>query len=121
MILFDMGPSIGIEINNLKPSHSGNTSFAICANFDVKTQLKLLAMAFDQDLTCLIFPLRLADLPMKNSRKAQWGHLSSMNFNGFRSLRLYFSLKCAFPMIKIIAQWEHQLHAITFDEGFNQD
>ena len=76
-------------------------SFAIFVNFDVKKkQLKLLAMAFDQDLTCLIFPLRWAHLPMKNSCKAQWVHLFSINFNGFQSFRLYFSLKCPFPMIK---------------------
>ena len=60
-------------------------------------------MAFDQDLTkvtCLIFPLRWAHLPMKNSRKAQSVHLFPMNFNGFRSSCLYFTLKCPFPMIK---------------------
>ena len=38
--------------------------------------MKLLAMAFDQDLTCLIFPLLWAHLRIKNS------------------------LKCPFPMIK---------------------
>ena len=36
----------------------------------------------------------------KNSRKAQCVHLFSMNFNGFRSFCLYFSLKCPFLMIK---------------------
>ena len=57
-------------------------------------------VAFDQDLTCLICPLRWAHLPLTNSRKAQWVHLFLMNFNGFQSFRLYFSLKCPFPMIK---------------------
>ena len=42
-----------------------NLSFTICANFDVKKQLKFLVMAFDQDLTCFIFPLRLAHLPIQ--------------------------------------------------------
>ena len=37
---------------------------------------------------------------IQNSRKAQWVHLFSMNFNGFRSFCLYFSLKCPFAMIK---------------------
>ena len=60
-----------------------NLSFTIFANFDVKKQLKLLAMAFNQDLICLIFPLRWAHLPIKNSCKAQWVHLFLMNFNGF--------------------------------------
>ena len=66
----------------------------------MKKQLKLLAMAYDKDLTCLIFPLRWAHLRVQNSHKAQGVHLFSMNFNGFQSFRLYFSLKCPFPMIK---------------------
>ena len=33
-------------------------SFAIFAIFDLKRQLKLLEMAFDQVQTCLIFPFR---------------------------------------------------------------
>ena len=35
-------------------------SFAIFALFNVKRQLKLLEMAYDQVQTCLIFPLRWA-------------------------------------------------------------
>ena len=58
-------------------------SFAIFAIFDLKRQLKLLEMAFDQVQTCLIFPFRWAHFPMKNSRKAQWVHPFSMNFNDF--------------------------------------
>ena len=38
-------------------------SLAIFAIFDVKELLKLLAMVFDQYLTCLIFPLRWAYFP----------------------------------------------------------
>ena len=49
-------------------------SFAIFAIFDLKRQLKLLEMAFDQVQTCLIFPFRWAHFPIKNSRKAQWVH-----------------------------------------------
>ena len=70
--------------------------FAIIAIFDLKRQLKLLEMAFDQVQTCLIFPFRWAHFPIKNSRKAQWVHPFSMNFNGFRSVCLYFSLKVHF-------------------------
>ena len=96
-----MGPSIGIGINNLKPSHSGNTyPLRFLLILMLKKQLKLLAMAFDQDLTCLIFPLRWAHLPIKNSHKAQWVHLFSINFDGFRPFRLYFILKWPFPKIK---------------------
>ena len=54
-------------------------SFAIFANFYVKNQLKLLAMAFDQDLTCLIFPLQWGCFPIKSSRNAQWVHLFSLD------------------------------------------
>ena len=67
-------------------------SFATFAIFDLKIQLKLLEMAFDQVQTCLIFPFRWAHFPIKNSRKAQWVHPFSMDFNGFRSVCLYFSL-----------------------------
>ena len=49
-------------------------SFAIIAIFDLKGQLKLLEMAFDQVQTCLIFPFRWAHFPIKNSRKVQWVH-----------------------------------------------
>ena len=47
-------------------------SFAIFAICDLKRQLKLLEMAFDQVQTCLIFPFRWAYFPIKNSSKAQW-------------------------------------------------
>ena len=57
-------------------------------------------MACDQVLICLIFPLRWGSFPIKISRNAKWIQLCSMNFNCFRSFRLYFSLKCPFPMIK---------------------
>ena len=80
-------------------------SFAIFAIFDLKRQLKLLEMAFDQVQTCLIFPFRWAHFPIKNSRKSQWVHPFSMNFNGFQSVCLYFSLKVHF-------RWEH--HNIIF-------
>ena len=49
-------------------------SFAIFAIFDVKRQLKLLEMAYDQVLTCLIFPLRWTCFPIKIGRNAQWVH-----------------------------------------------
>ena len=84
-------------------------SFAIFAIFDLKIQLKLLEMAFDQVQTCLIFPFRWAHFPIKNSRKAQWVHPFSMNVNGFHSVCLYFSLKVHFSMGT----------QYTFDEGMS--
>ena len=71
-------------------------SFAIFAIFDLKRQLKLLEMAFNQVQTCLIFPFRWSHFPIKNSRKAQWVRPFSINFNGFRSVCLYFSLYVQF-------------------------
>ena len=68
-------------------------SFAIFAIFDLKKQLKLLAMAFNQFLTCLIVPLRWACFPIKTSRNAQWVHLFSVIF---RLFTLFFSLKVHF-------------------------
>ena len=67
-------------------------SFAIFAICDLKRQLKLLEMAFDEVQTCLIFPFRWAHFPIKNSRKAQWVHPFLMNSNGSRAVCLYFSL-----------------------------
>ena len=58
-------------------------SFVIFAIFDLKRQLKLLEMAFDQVQTCLIFPFQWGHFPIINSRKAQWVHPFSMIFNGF--------------------------------------
>ena len=86
-------------------------SFAIFAIWDLKRQLKLLEMAFDQVKTCLIFPFRWAHFPIKNSRKAQWVHPISMNFNGSRPVCLYFSLKSIFDE-KIIFQWEPHILSI---------
>ena len=63
-------------------------SFPIFAIFDLKRQLKLLEMAFDQVQTCLIFPLRWACFPIKIGRNAQWEHLFSMCFDDF--LTIYF-------------------------------
>ena len=47
-------------------------------------------MAFDQDLTCLIFPFRLAGFPIKIGRNAQWEHLFSMDFDDFPLFTLFF-------------------------------
>ena len=57
--------------------------FAIFVIFDQERQLKLLEMAFDQDQTCLIFPLRWACFPIRIGRNAQWEHLFSMDFDDF--------------------------------------
>ena len=74
--------------------------FAIFAIFDLKRQLKLLEMAFDQVQTCLIFPFRLAHFPIKNSRKAQWEHLFSMYLDGLSIIYLSFQSKAPFSMKK---------------------
>ena len=55
-------------------------TFPIFANFDLK---KTTEMAFDQDITCLIFPFRWACIPIKIGRNAQWIHLFSMDFDDF--------------------------------------
>ena len=69
-------------------------SFAIFAISDLKRQLKVLEMAYnDQVLTCLTFPLQWACFPIKTSRIAQWVHLFSMDFDDSRSFLLCFSLK----------------------------
>ena len=47
-------------------------------------------------------PYRWAHFPIKHSRKVQWVHPFPMNFNGFRSVCLYFSLKVHF-------RWEHHI------------
>ena len=91
-------------------------SFMIFAIFDLKRQLKVLEMPFDQVQTCLIFPSRWAQFPIKNSRKAQLVHPFSMNFNGFRSVCLYFSL------YKSIFYEKNDLSMgtpYTFDEGMS--
>ena len=66
-------------------------SFAFFAIFDLKRQLKLLEMAFNQSQTYLIFPFRWAHFPINNRHKLQWVHPFSINFNGFRPVCLYFS------------------------------
>ena len=60
-----------------------HSSFAIFAIFDLKRQLKLLEMAFDQVQTYLIFLFRWAGFPIKFGRNAQWEHLFSMYFDDF--------------------------------------
>ena len=67
-----------------------HSSFAIFAIFDLKRQLKLLEMAFDQVQTCLIFPFRWAGFPIKFGRNAQWEHLFSMCFDEFLTIYSIF-------------------------------
>ena len=67
-----------------------HSSFAISAIFDLKGQLKLLEMDFDQVQTCLIFPFRWAGFPIKFGRNAQWEHLFSMYFDDFCTSYLIF-------------------------------
>ena len=45
---------------------------------------------FDQYLTCLIFPLRWACIPIKIGRNAQWEHLFSMDFDDLSTIYLIF-------------------------------
>ena len=86
--------------------------FAIFAIFDLKRQLKLLEMAFDQVQTCLIFPFRWAHFPKKNSRKAQWEHLFLMYFDDLSIIYLSFQCKAPFLDEKVISQWEHHILSI---------
>ena len=65
-------------------------SFAIFAIFDLKRQLKLLAMPCDLFLTCLLFSLGLASFPIKTSQIAQWVHLFSMDFDDFSTIYRIF-------------------------------
>ena len=65
-------------------------SFSIFSIFDVKIQLKLREMAYDQVQTCLIFPLRWAGFPIKFGRNAQWEHLFSMYFDDSLPISLFF-------------------------------
>ena len=77
-------------------------TFAIFANFDLK---KTTEMAFDQDLTCFIFPFRWACFPIKIGRNAQWVHLFLMDFDDFLTIYLIFDGKS-------ISQWEHHIPSI---------
>ena len=61
-------------------------------------------MAFDQDLTCSIFPVRWA-CQKKIGRNAQWVHLFSMDFDDFLTIYLIFNGKS-------ISQWEHHIPSI---------
>ena len=65
-------------------------SFAIFAIFDVKRQLKLPEMAYNQVLTCLTFLLRWACFPIKIGQNAQWVHLFSMDFDDFFTIYFIF-------------------------------
>ena len=62
-------------------------------------------MAFDQDLTCLIFPFRWACFPIKIGRNAQWVHSFSIDFDEFSIIYLIFDGKTIF-------QWVHHILSI---------
>ena len=66
---------------------------------------KTTEMAFDQDLTCLIFPFRWACFPIKIGRNAQWVHLFSIDFDEFSIIYLIFDGKTIF-------QWVHHILSI---------
>ena len=92
--------------------------FVIFAIFDVKRQLKLLEMAYDQVQTCLISPLQWAGFPIKFGRNAQWEHLFSMYCDDLLPISLFFfNLKVHFRQKKKISQWEHHISAITCEKG----
>ena len=78
-------------------------------------------MAFDQDLTRLIFPFRWSCFPIKIGRNAQWEHLFSMDFNYFPTIYLigvYPQRDVSLAMKDIDASkvffdlWEHLSFAI---------
>ena len=73
-------------------------------------------MAFDQYLTCQIFPLRWACFPIKTSRIAQWIYLFSMILMISLPFTPFFSLNSILNG-KIITQWVHHIPAINCDEG----
>ena len=75
--------------------------FAIFAIFNLKRQLKLLEMAFDQVQTCLKYPFRWAHFPIKIGQNAQWVHLFSMDFDEFFIIYLIFYSKSPFLMEKL--------------------
>ena len=62
-------------------AHWEHLSFADFAIFNLKRQLKLLEMACDQVLTCLMFSLRWACFPIKSSHIVQYVHLFLMDFD----------------------------------------
>ena len=55
---------IGIDASKAICDLWEHLSFAIFAIFDLKGQLNLLEMGFDQVQTCLIFPFRWAPFPI---------------------------------------------------------
>ena len=76
----------------------------LCAFYSFRSK-KTTEMAFDQDLTCLIFPFRWACFPIKIGRNAQWVQLFSMDFDDFLKIYLIFGGKS-------IPQWEHHIPSI---------
>ena len=59
-------------------------------------------MAFDQDLTGLIFSFRWACFPIKIGRNAQWVYLFSMDLDDFLTIIELFYFDDNF---RRIAQW----------------
>ena len=58
-------------------------------------------MAFDQDLTCLIFPFRWGCFPIKIGQNAQWEHFFSMYFDVFLTICFIFKSNSPFSMEKV--------------------
>ena len=84
-----MEPSIGIEINNLKPQWEYLT-FVIFANFDVKRTTKITYDGVQPRSNMSNISFSMGFFPIKNSRNAQWLHLFSMGFDGFSTIYLIF-------------------------------
>ena len=67
-------------------------SFAIFAIFDLKRQLKLLEMAFEQVQTCLIIPFRLVEM-LSGYTYFRWISMDFRSFTLFSSLKVHFRWK----------------------------
>ena len=92
-----MGPSIGVESNDLNPLHCGNKyPLQFLLILMKKKLLKTLAIALDQDLTCLIFPLdghvflpNIVEMP-SGYTYFRWIAMVSSPFTLFLGLKVHF-------------------------------
>ena len=70
-----------------------HSSFAIFAIFDLKRQLKLLEMAFDQVQTCLIFPFDGQVFLLNLVEMLSGNTIFSMYFGDILPISLFFFFK----------------------------
>ena len=70
------------------------------ANFDVKNTTEITCDGFRPRYNMFNIFFAMGTFTYTKESHGTVVHLFSMNFNGFRSFRLYVSLKCPFPVIK---------------------